>query len=347
VAKTLLDVLEEFNISTKDSGGGRKVANCPLPNHEGDNTPSFTIYPDGGYFCFGCGGWGDALKFLIDYKGMTNVEGLEYLGEDYKQTRAEKSLVIKVKNTTLTWKFLWNIAESYHQFLLGMPGALSYLHKRGLIDETIRKFKLGYTDGYVLKLAFASDYALGKEVGIITDKGYEKLSHRITIPNLLDKGECDFIVGRTVTGDNVKYLGARMPKPIYGFYEVRNSPIIFITEGQFDFLLLRQWGLPAVALGGSSLSRADASVFDDKKLIIVPDNDDPGRKAANTIHERFKDNSLIFDYSFMGVKDVGEVAALEKGKEVFMGLVDAQIGWIHSLPDFQKEKWFKSILGTE
>jgi DNA primase len=323
MAKTLVEILEENNIELVPSSGGLIKARCPF--HEHDDSPSFTIYPTGTYYCFGCEKWGDALKFLIEFKDWTNKEAMEYLGEDYKIPKVDKNKVIKVSNTSKTWPFLYDVAEQYHQFLLKTPGAISYFHGRGLTDETISKYKLGYTDGNVLSFQMAEDYILGIEIGLITKDGRECLSHRVTIPNLLDRKQADFLIGRTVTNDSVKYLGVRLVKPVMGFYELRYSNNLMIVEGQLDGLLLRQWGYPAVVLGGTHLTKYNCLLFEGKRVIIVPDNDPPGMKAANSLKDAFGDRAMILDYSELGVKDVSELANFPGAKDLFDSIVKEQI----------------------
>src|SRR6185369_6639079 len=93
MSKTLQEVLEENNIQTFESSNGRRVANCPF--HEGDRHPSFTLYPNETYYCFGCKAWGNPVKFLVDYKKMDTASAIAYVGVAYDLPRAEKR-VIKV-----------------------------------------------------------------------------------------------------------------------------------------------------------------------------------------------------------------------------------------------------------
>lgn len=339
MAKTLVEILQENKIELIDSGSGRWVASCPF--HEGDRDPSFTIYPTNTYFCWGCEVWGDAVKFLVDYKKMPYKEALEYVGEQVKY-RPDRSKVIKLRNLLESWKFIGKVSEEYHQYLLNTPGALSYLYKRGLTDETIRKYKLGYTDGHVLKLQFSAEYQLATEVGLTTKDGYELFSHRITIPNLLDKGEADFLVGRTVVNAKTKYLGLRAPKPIHGFFEVCHSPIIFLAEGQFDWLTLRQWGFPAAVLGGSHLTKAHQALLSPKQIVVVPDNDDTGMSVARSLQDKLANISII-DYSTYGVKDISEFAQIPGAREMFIDIVREQVPWIMSLSTRVLNRYFPSL----
>lgn len=317
MSKTLIEVLSEEKIETFESSDSRYVAHCPF--HEGDRAPSFTIYPDEKYYCFGCGAWGDAVKFLVEHRGITAKEALAIVGIDYQLPKSEKR-AIKIKNTFRTSKFLYEVALTYHKHLLLNPGPQKYLKDRGLSEETISKFMLGYSDGAVLNFEFASEYELANEVGLLNKNGGETLSHRITIPNIIDKSYCDFMTGRTVINDRIKYLGLRMPKPLCGFYDARNSPIIFIVEGNFDYLILRQWGYPAIVMSGSHITKMNYGLLKGRTLVVVPDNDEVGIKAAKEI-KRTVPSAIIIDYTSLESKDIGELATKENAQASFDAIV--------------------------
>jgi len=343
MAKTLVQVLEECDIEVKESGGGRKVATCML--HTGDNEASFTVYPNETYYCFGCQAWGDAVIFLETYKGMTEKEALEYVGVDFKSAKRDRSQVIKVKNTTHTFKFLYDVASDYHDFLLQTPGAINYLKSRGLSLDTIKKYKIGFSDGAVLNLQTAWEMKLAMEAGLITKNNFEQMSQRITIPNLTEESQCDFIIGRTVTNTKPKYLGATLPKPIHGFYEVRHSPIIFLAEGQFDWLTLRQWGYPAAVLGGTSLTKHNALLLADKKIVLLPDYDATvGEATMDSIQKRFGENAMVLNYSELRTTeeklDISTLAESPGGETLFQQLVMEQVQWIYSLSRRSLQLWF-------
>lgn len=342
MSKTLVEVLTEQGLVLQPSSNGRWVAVCPF--HEGDRDPSFTVYThNDSYFCFGCEAWGDPVKFLVDYKGMTFKEAQENVGVDYALRKEEKTKIIKVRDTSRLWSYLGRVSQIYHAQLLSTQGAYTYLTKRGLSDATIRDYNLGYTDGRVLRIDFADDFRIARDAGLINNQGYEVLSHRITIPNRIGRDNVDFIMGRTVTNDRIKYLGLRLPKPMYGFAMNAKSPILFMAEGQFDWLLLQQWGYPAIVLSGSHLARWHLMSLRDKMVIIIPDNDDVGLKAALKLHASLT-NSYILDYSSLGVKDVGELGLRKDGEESFGQLVKEQ-EWFNSLSlKGHWMKWFPNSL---
>lgn len=324
MSKNLKEVLEENGLELQTSGV-RFIAKC-LFHGGGDRTPPFTVYPNDTYYCFVCAVWGDAVKFLVDYKGMSPDEALTYVGEDYKQQRRKRE-VIKIKDKSKVWPFLYEVAEKYHENLLETPGAMMYLRSRGLSDESIKRHKLGYTDGGVLNITNSLEFALAVEYGVLTEKGYERLSHRITIPNIPEAGACDYIIGRTVTNERVRYLGITTPKPIYGLAEAWNSPIIFITEGQFDWLVLREWGFPAVVVGGTHIQNTNLMILKQRKIVIIPDNDAEGIKAGLRLKVALGVEAMILDYGELGVKDVGELGNKNGIKKEFIELVRKQIKW--------------------
>jgi DNA primase len=340
MGKGLLEVLAENDIKLLKRSGDRWVAHCPF--HEGDRSPSFTVYPNMTYFCFGCRAWGDAVKFLVDYKGMAVYMAMEYVGEEARKRFSKKT--IKITNSSATWSLLYEAAEEYHKFLKETPGAVSYLHYRGLTDETIEKFRIGFSDGAVLALNNVIDYKTATDIGLINEDGYEMLAHRITIPNIIQSLKvCDFIIGRTVTKEKMKYLGLRIPKPIYGLMDVADSPVVFIVEGQFDWLMLRQWGYPAIVVGGTYVQSYNLVALRSKRVIIVPDNDTVGLKAATDMSNKLT-NSIVIDYQNLQVKDIAELGTQQGGMELFDQVVKEQVSWISDMLPIQQMKWFPRLM---
>jgi DNA primase len=228
-----------------------------------------------------------------------------------------------------------------------LPGAVQYLLSRGLTMETIKKYKLGYTDGMVLNLMYAWERELADEIGIMTRNGFEVMSHRVVVPNLIDKNQADFISGRTILNDKVKYLHARMPKPLIGFYEVRKSPIIFTVEGHFDWLTLMQWGYPAVCIAGSSTKSYSLLPLQEKEVVIIPDLDDgEGMKAANSIKSQLGDRAVILDYSALKTDanklDISALAEREDGEESFRQVIVQELPWLTRISNI--ERWFPQLI---
>lgn len=334
MAKTLVEVLQESDIKLIESSNGRYVAHCPF--HKGDRSPSFTVYPNNSYYCFGCEVWGDPVKFLVEYKGMTPYQAREYVGQEaYFPKRENKS--IKVKNMSKTGKFLYETAQIYHEFLMEEKGPQKYILDRGLTLETAKRFLIGYTDGAVINFKFAEEYDIANEIGLLTKNGSERLTHRITIPNIIDNKYCDFMTGRTVLNVKPKYLGLTMSKPLCGFYDSRNSPLLFLVEGNFDYLLLRQWGYPAIVMSGSHITKSNYALLREKLVVIVPDNDEVGFSAAQSVKDTLA-STIVLDYRHLGAKDIGELALKTDGQKRFEQVVLEQL-WDRTLsqkPTYRK-----------
>ena len=122
---------------------------CPFHN---EKTPSFSVAPDKGfYYCFGCHASGNAIKFLMELEGITFVEALERLANRANIPLPEAKLSPQVRAREERRKKLYEACELaanfFHNCLLktsyGKAG-LEYLKKRGLTDETIEKFRLGF-----------------------------------------------------------------------------------------------------------------------------------------------------------------------------------------------------------
>jgi DNA primase len=305
VAKSLIEVLTEQKVDLIESSNGRWVAHCPF--HEGDRSPSFTVYPNDTYYCFGCKVWGNPVKFLVD-RGMNTQEAIAYVGVDYTLGAKTQRRVIKIRNTLKIGKFLLEAAWNYHEYLMNNKGPLKYLESRGLTNSTIKRNLLGYSDGSVLSYEFAEEHEMAEEVGLFNKAGYDTLSHRIIIPNIIDGEYCDFMIGRTVINDKSKYLGLRMPKPIMGFHQYRHSPILFMVEGQFDWLLLKQWGYPAVVLSGSHITKHNQQLLRGKFIVYISDNDIVGEAAAQQIIDIFGHNCVVINIAHYGHKDISEWA---------------------------------------
>ena len=315
MGKSLVEILEEADVKLAKKGD-KWSANCPF--HTGDRTPSFFVYPNMTYFCFGCNVWGDAVKFLVEYKGWSYEQAIEYAGPEGRYKPRTRTVIPK---SLSGWhSLLFESVENYHQFLLSTPGAISYLHSRGLSDETISKYRLGFSDGAVLDLEDDQRYAVAKQIGLIgedDDNWWETMAQRITIPNILSRyGYCDFVTGRTVAKSKTKYLGVKLPKPLYGLLEAKDSPVLFLVEGQFDWLILKQWGYPAIVGGGTNLTPDNILALRNRRVIIVPDNDEEGILAAEKTRSQLQ-YSEILNYIDLEVKDVGELGTRNNGKFEF------------------------------
>ena len=146
----IVDIIGE-NVRLKRAGSNY-TGLCPFHS---EKTPSFSVSPSRQmYYCFGCHAGGNVITFLMEYHNYTFPEALRYLAERAGITLPEETLS-ETQKAAARWRdeqlqLMKQAAGFYYYRLKSDAGAagLSYLKKRGLTDETIRHFGLGYADRY-------------------------------------------------------------------------------------------------------------------------------------------------------------------------------------------------------
>lgn len=278
---------------------------CPFHN---EKTPSFSVHPARQtYHCFGCGASGDVFNFLMEYEKLSFKEAvrtlavragieipMEDVSEEKKKEISEKSRLFDIQKE----------AAKFYLFKLRTPEgriASEYLKNRGLSDETIKSFALGYSgrDGsglyQYLKGKGYTD-ALLKESGLFTwdekrNTMSEKFWNRVMFP-IMDINRKVIGFGGRVFGDaKPKYLNSPETKlfdksrNLYGLYAARASrqKNIIICEGYMDVISLHQAGFTnAVASLGTALTSQQAALLHryTKEVLLMYDSDEAGIKAA-------------------------------------------------------------------
>lgn len=278
---------------------------CPFHN---EKTPSFSVHPGRQtYHCFGCGASGDVFNFLMEYEKLSFKEAVRLLAvragieiptedvsEEKKKEISEKSRLFDIQKE----------AAKFYLFKLRTPEgkiAAEYLKNRGLSDETIKSFGLGYSgrDGsglyQYLKDKEYSD-ALLKESGLFTwdekrNTMSEKFWNRVMFP-IMDINRKVIGFGGRVFGDaKPKYLNSPETKlfdksrNLYGLYAARaaRQKNIIICEGYMDVISLHQAGFTnAVASLGTALTSQQAALLHryTKEVLLMYDSDEAGIKAA-------------------------------------------------------------------
>jgi DNA primase len=302
--------------------GRRYVGLCPF--HDDRRTPSLIIFPESGcWWCFGaCNGGGDVFDFVMQAEGISFSEAARRLGGgQLSPPRAAPPPPIKAKDKSIEplvlsdahYGLLTTTVDVYHAALLANPRALAYAENRGLDIDTVREFRLGFAAGRLKRyLAFRgwSD-ELAADLGLIDSRGREWYRDRLVIPEIRG-GHAIYLVGRTIPGARgafgPKYLTlAGVPTPLYGEERVGRSEV-FVVEGPIDYLLLWQWGYPAVATLGCRIKREHAEFLQRfSRVYLVPHRDDAGRRMWRECKELFGDR-LRTVLVPEGVKDVGDLA---------------------------------------
>lgn len=291
-------------------GGANFMGLCPF---HGEKSPSFSVSPTKQFYhCFGCGKNGNAISFLMDHAGMTFVESVKDLAQQYgmqvpddessPQDRV-KAAEQREKQSTLT-SVLEKAGEAYRKHLKASPEAVAYLKGRGLSGNVARQFGLGYAPPGWRTLAGVFPHyedPLLVESGMVIlqteedtdEKRYDRFRDRIMFPIRNIKGECIGFGGRVLGDEKPKYLNSpetpvfSKGRELYGLFEarpaLRDTGYALVTEGYMDVVALAQLGFPnAVAtLGTACTPDHIRKLFRFTDTVVFSfDGDGAGRRAA-------------------------------------------------------------------
>ncbi len=260
IARTrdLGDVVESRGIKLFPRSGRVRQGVCPF--HD-ESEGSFTVYADSQRFhCFGCDSWGDALDFI---RRLDNVSVQEAARSLQRQPATQVKRYYSRPKPGHTFKRDSAVIRAglayYREILLsaasGQPGR-DYLRSRGISRATAEALQLGYCPGRGLKVhlheqGFGRDRILRS--GLLLDLGKrERFAGMVVVPEILD-GSPVWMTGRTVR-KKVKPRFNALPgsKTILGIGTLpRRIKRLIVAEGVFDWLTLREWGLPSVGLAGN------------------------------------------------------------------------------------------------
>lgn len=299
---------------------------CPFPGHT-EKTPSFSVNVARNYCkCFGCGKGANPVNFIMEMEQCSYPEALRKLAAKYnidiperemtseeKEQQTHRDSMFIVNEWANKWyqDQLWNTPE-------GQAIGLSYFHERGLRDETIRKFQLGYSPakGYLLPKAarekghpeiyLTNDPNTGIGTGICTqstnntdgsDKPriYDRYHGRVIFPIHTRSGKTVGFAGRILekkdnTGKYVNSPESRIyskKNELYGLAIARNAIVkrqkCYLVEGQMDCISMSQAGIEnVVCSGGTALTPQQIQLIHQytDNVTILYDGDAAGIHAA-------------------------------------------------------------------
>ena len=309
--RTRLRLSDVVGRSVKLTRKGREYSGlCPFHN---EKTPSFTVSDEKNFYhCFGCGAHGDVFTFLIENEGLSFPEAVERaaleaglvvpasMPQELERRQRQTKLADVVENACVFYEStLWADA--------GRKG-LDYLRGRGLTDQVIRRFRLGFAPpGNVLKTSMVSDEDLESvciEAGLMRkpDNGrspYDFFRDRVIFPICDGRGRPIAFGGRIMGDGAPKYLNSPdtplfdKRRTLYGLDIARkvsyDTGRIIVTEGYMDVIALAQAGLyETVAPLGTALTESHLvqlwKLADEPVLCF--DGDTAGRRAAGRAAER-------------------------------------------------------------
>ena len=285
----IVDVVSQYVRLTKK--GNSYFGLCPFHN---EKTPSFSVTPGKQmYYCFGCGAGGNVFNFIMEYENYTFGEALKHLAYRAGVELPKIEYSREVRQKAQEKAELLEINKQAAQYL-------DYLKNRGLSEETMRKFGLGYSDragGGLYRYLKAKGYPDDRlrESGLFNvDERhgmYDKFWNRVIFP-IMDVNNRVIGFGGRVMGDaKPKYLNSPETKifdksrNLYGLNIARTTrkKYLILCEGYMDVISMHQAGFTnAVASLGTALTSGHASLLKryTQEVLLLYDSDEAGIRAA-------------------------------------------------------------------
>ena len=296
--------------------GANLLGLCPF-HHE--KTGSFTVSPSKGiYKCFGCGKAGNAVRFIMEIEQCSYIEAIKHLAQRYHITIEERELTQEEKQRQDDRESMFvvnDFANKWFQSQLfdtqeGSAVGMAYLRQRGIREDIIRKFQLGYSPeraklweeakkaGYQdTYLVNNPDTQIGTGVCLKDEQGrlFDRFRGRVIFPFFSVSGKVTGFAGRLIKQSDKagKYVNSptsilyEKKHELYGFYQakqaIKREDCCYLVEGQLDVIQLVQSGIEnVVASGGTSLTYPQIRLIHrfTENATILYDGDNAGIKAA-------------------------------------------------------------------
>jgi DNA primase len=309
-AAQITDVVSEF--VTLKKKGVNYVGLCPF--HD-DKTPSFYVSPAKGLCkCFACGKGGSAVHFIMEHEQMSYPEALRWLAKKYHIEIKERELTNEEKEAQSIRESMFVVnefARDYFQNILynhidGKSIGMTYFRQRGIRDDIVKKFQLGYSTsakdglanealrkGYKKEFLVKTGLCYEKEDGSIRDRFWG----RVIFPWFNISGKILGFGGRVLDnrtkGVSQKYVNSpeseiySKRKELYGIFQAKSAIVkhdcVYMVEGYTDVIAMHQCGIEnVVANSGTALSEEQIRLLHrfTSNITLLYDGDEAGIKAS-------------------------------------------------------------------
>ncbi|MEG0086659.1 MAG: DNA primase [Niameybacter sp.] len=299
----IISIISEYTALTRK--GHSHTGLCPFHN---EKTPSFSVSDDKQmYYCFGCGAGGNVFTFVMQKENMTFPEAIQFLAEkvnidldgmekqyDDGGKANKKALFLEIyKKAARYYYYSLNAKENEH--------ALNYFHQRGISDDVIKHFGLGYApadynifyrmmkqEGYQDEdLVESGLFIKSKSKGVV----FDRFSDRVMFPIFNANKKVVAFGGRILGEGQPKYLNSPesllfdKSRTLYGLHIARQNkyPYFILVEGYMDVIAMHMAGFTqTVASLGTAFTEGHARLLKRcaEQVVILYDSDSAGKKAA-------------------------------------------------------------------
>ena len=306
VART--DIVELINSRVKLKKAGRDYQACCPFHHE--KSPSFTVSQSKQFYhCFGCGAHGNAISFLMEYDKLEFPEAIEELAALHSLEVPRENVINRDGKPQTSYKTRRNlyelldlVAKFYQQQLTQDSTSQAYLQQRGLSQEIIDRFEIGFSPNAmdaVLRRFGNNPEEVQKllDTGMLSknDRGnlYDRFRNRVMFPIRDKRGRVIAFGGRVLGDEKPKYLNSpesatyHKGNELYGLYQAlqhnETPEFLFVVEGYMDVVALAQFGVnnAVASLGTATTGEQIQLMFRaTEQVICCYDGDRAGRDAA-------------------------------------------------------------------
>lgn len=360
----IVELIKEYIPAMKKSGRNWK-ANCPF-HHE--KTPSFMVNAEKGIFhCFGCHAGGDAFKFVMQIDNLTWPEALKKLAARSGITITEtKEEIVRRSDKQKIYDLLELAAKFYNRCLKDPKTgseALGYLRGRGVNDEAIERFLIGFSPrggliSAATKKGYTPEQLAASGLVIKTERGsyFEYMSGRLVFPIFDTQGRVVAFGGRTLKDEQPKYLNTpetpvySKSSQLYGLFQaipsLRHTKEAIIIEGYMDVVVTHQLGVTsAVATLGTALTQQHSRLLVRycEKVVLLFDADQAGKDAARRAIDTFLDTDISIKVANLPDNLDPDEYILKEKKENFLSFIDKKgVSAIEFMADTAIDKWGKN-----
>ncbi|MDE7081575.1 MAG: DNA primase [Muribaculaceae bacterium] len=305
-AADIVEVVSDYVHLTRR--GANFMGLCPFHN---EKTPSFSVSPRRNFcYCFSCHKGGSPVNFIMEKEGVSYHDALLHLAKKYGIKVEERELSDEEKRAATEREGLLIAAQRAMQIMeddltssqQGRDIGLSYLYGRGITQEAIRKFHLGYaidSGQHLTPMMQREGYDTDtlRTLGLtgLSQNGnlYDKYRGRVIFPIMNSSGKVVGFGGRDLKGGPAKYINSpesvlyRKNQELYGIFQAKAEIVrqnrCYLVEGYLDVISMWQSGLQnVVASSGTALTDGQIAMIHrfTENITLIYDGDAAGIKAA-------------------------------------------------------------------
>ncbi|GKX63428.1 DNA primase [Pragia fontium] len=345
LARTDIVDLIDARVKLKKQGKNYHAC-CPFHN---EKTPSFTVNGEKQFYhCFGCGAHGNAVDFLMNFDRLEFVESIEELATMHSlevpyESGTGSSQLERHQRQSL-YKLMEPLSQFYQESLTQPQSqeARNYLAQRGLSDDIIQRFAIGYApsgwDNVLKRFGRSPENreSLSDAGMLVTnDNGrtYDRFRERVMFPIRDKRGRVIAFGGRILGSGTPKYLNSpeteifHKGRQLYGLYEAQLNhnqlAKLLVVEGYMDVVALAQFGIDyAVASLGTSTTAEHIQLMfrSTDNVICCYDGDNAGREAAWRALETalpYLTDGRQLKFMFLPEGEDPDTLVRKEGKEAF------------------------------